>query len=144
MQGPRKAAQLSFRVSSCTVCLPLQPESDRLMLAQFQCHLNCTVVVPKSWSGLQLAMMVSCMATAVKCPGYKQKGKRQLLSGKIKTFLSILSLYSVPPSTYRHLIYLIVPAHFCCLPVCLSLFFPSLQKVSFTISQCKCQFPWYL
>lgn len=141
MQGPRKAAQLRFRKSPCTVCLPLQPESDRLMLAQLQCHLNCAVDVPQSWSGLQLTMMVSPMATSVKCPVYKQEGKRQLLSGKTKTFFSILSLYSGPPSTYRHLIHLIVAAHFCCLPVCLSLFFPSLQKAPFTISQCNRQLP---
>lgn len=76
MQGPRKAAQLRFRKSPCTVCLPLQPESDRLMLAQLQCHLNCAVDVPQSWSGLQLTMMVSPMATSVKCPVYKQKRKK--------------------------------------------------------------------
>lgn len=96
VQGPGKEAQLRLKASSCTVSLPLKPKWDSLKLGQLRWRLNCTVDVPKSWFGLRLARLVRAMATLVKCPGYKQQGKRQLIPVNVETFLSTFSLDSGP------------------------------------------------
>lgn len=78
-QSPGKAALLRLKVSSQTLCLPLKPKWGTLNLAQPQWHLSCITDVPKSWLGLQLARLV-------KCPGYKPKGKRQLIPSMLRPF----------------------------------------------------------
>lgn len=60
--------------------------------APFELHHRCVwkLVWPPA------ARMVSEVATLEKCPGYKQKGKRQLIPVNIENFLSAFSLVSGP------------------------------------------------